>query len=573
MKGTNKEKKKSKHIIMKTIWLIYGVVSILIVCVAINHVLCAEYNQVRQNVELMGNWNVRINERNYPNVSLEELHFQTASKGDKIAMEMILPKDWKIKNPVLRVYTVQSAIKVFIDNKKIYTYGYERIKVGKSVGTGYLFVDFPKEYEGKKLRIELDVNEKEAFSKLNAPRIYEWSNVYRDIATENRIPLLLGSFLLVFGMIFTLLTVCALVISRKYIKILCVSLFSIAIGLWTLCYYNVVMIYSIPIYTTSLMEYMAFFLAPIPITIYMYDQATTIRMKYSKQIYVVILTLEVLFVFGAIFLHTFDIVHCSVTLKYIQIMIVGLIIYFTIIAIMGLKGKNESDRLYLIGILEIMICVGYDLIAYNTERYFGYHLLDIKGFSAIGFTIYVVILIGIFYMNVTEKIMKEAEQANLFKQAYFDELTQLHNRRYCMEEMERIGEKKEEDVTIICFDVNNLKTVNDNLGHTKGDFLIKTAAQIIDKTFRESGITGRMGGDEFIGIIRLKQEKMKKLMEDFERNITEKNKEIDDFKISIAYGYALVGEIEDRNIERVYQLADKRMYEKKKMMKEKEVKR
>lgn len=573
MKKINKEKNKSKHIIIKTIWLIYGVISILIICVAINHVLCTEYEQVRQNIELPGNWDVQINEKNYPNISLEELHFQTTAKGDKISMETILPKDWKIKNPVLRVYTVQSAMKVFIDNKKIYTYGYERIKVGKSVGTGYLFVDFPKEYEGGKLRIELDVNEGEAFSKLDTPRIYDWSNVYRDIATENRIPLLLGSFLLVFGMIFTLVTVCALVISRKYIKILCVSLFSIAIGLWTLCYYNVVIIYSVPIYTTSLMEHMAFFLAPIPITIYMYDQATSIRMKYSRQIYVVILVTELLFVFGAIFLHTFDIVHCSVTLKYIQIMIVGLIIYFAIIAILGLKGKNESDRLYLIGILEIMVCVGYDLIAYNIERYYGYHLLGIKGSSAIGFTIYVVILIGIFYLNVTEKIMKEAEQANLFKQAYFDELTQLHNRRYCMEELQRIGEKKEEDVTIICFDVNNLKMVNDNLGHTKGDVLIKNAAQIIDKTFREAGITGRIGGDEFIGIIRLEQEKMKKMLEKFEKNITEKNKEIDDFQISIAYGYASVREIEDRNVERVYQLADKRMYDKKKRMKEKEVKK
>ncbi|MCM1160352.1 MAG: GGDEF domain-containing protein [Roseburia sp.] len=569
MKEINKRKSKRKHTILKTIWLIYGLTSILVICVAVNHVLCMEYDQVAQSIALVENWDVQINEESYSNASLEELHFQTAAKGDKISMETILPRGWNTKNPVLRIYTVQSAVKVFIDNEQIYTYGYERIESHKSVGEGYLFVDFSKEYEGKKLRIELEVNEGEAFSKLNAPRIYEWSNVYRDIATENRIPLLLGSFLLIFGLILALVTVCALVISRKYMKILCASLFSIAIGLWTLCYYNVIIIYSIPIYTVSLMEYMALFLAPIPLTIYMYDQATSIRMKYSKQIYVTVLILELLFIFGTITLHTLDIVHCAVTLKYIEIMIVALMVYFAIVAVMGLKEKKESDRLYLIGILEIMVCVGYDLIAYNMERYYGYNLLHIKGFSAIGLTIYIVILVGIFYMNVTEKIMQEAEQANLFKQAYFDELTQLYNRRYCMEEMRRIEAKKEEDVAIICFDVNNLKTVNDNYGHAKGDFLLKTSAQIIDKTFGEVGVTGRMGGDEFIGIVWAKQEKVSRMLKDFERNVREKNKEIKDFSISIAYGYAVVREVEDRNMEQVYQLADKRMYEKKKSMKEK----
>ena len=102
MKEINKGKNKSKHIIMKTIWLIYGVISILIICVAINRVLCTEYEQVRQNIELLGNWDVQINEKNYPNISLEEFHFQTAAKGDKISMETILPRNWKIKNPVLR---------------------------------------------------------------------------------------------------------------------------------------------------------------------------------------------------------------------------------------------------------------------------------------------------------------------------------------------------------------------------------------------------------------------------------------------------------------------------------------
>ena len=50
--------------------------------------------------------------------------------------------------------------------------------------------------------------------------------------------------------------------------ILCISLFSVCIGLWTLCYYNVLLIFTMPLYTISLLEYLSLYLAPIPLIIY-----------------------------------------------------------------------------------------------------------------------------------------------------------------------------------------------------------------------------------------------------------------------------------------------------------------
>ena len=50
------------------------------------------------------------------------------------------------------------------------------------------------------------------------------------------------------------------------------------------------------------------------------------------------------------------------------------------------------------------------------------------------------ILVVSFYMNLTRKLMWETERNSLIKSAYTDELTQLHNRRYCMEYINKIKE-------------------------------------------------------------------------------------------------------------------------------------
>ena len=98
--------------------------------------------------------------------------------------------------------------------------------------------------------------------------------------------------------------------------------------------------------------------------------------------------------------------------------------------------------------------------------------------------------------------MKDTERKSLIQRAYTDEMTELHNRRYCTEYMEKINENREENYTIICFDLNNLKETNDNYGHTRGDLLIQSAAQVIKDTFSKKGVVGRMGGDEFIAILK-----------------------------------------------------------------------
>ncbi len=89
------------------------------------------------------------------------------------------------------------------------------------------------------------------------------------------------------------------------------------------------------------------------------------------------------------------------------------------------------------------------------------------------------------------------------KLAYIDVLTGLKNRRAYFEDgadiTKRLVLKNIKDLTVIYMDVNNLKQVNDTMGHDDGDMLIIDASTIIKATFGDR--TYRIGGDEFVALI------------------------------------------------------------------------
>ena len=118
---------------------------------------------------------------------------------------------------------------------------------------------------------------------------------------------------------------------------------------------------------------------------------------------------------------------------------------------------------------------------------------------------------------------------------------------------------------IFMLDINNLKYINDTFGHDKGDELIKNSSLAIKETFYSFDKKNcyRLGGDEFIAI-------MDNIKEDeIESYITKFNEKMKKYKVSIALGYAYTSDISKEGYESLMIEADKKMYEKKKIMKEK----
>ena len=122
---------------------------------------------------------------------------------------------------------------------------------------------------------------------------------------------------------------------------------------------------------------------------------------------------------------------------------------------------------------------------------------------------------------------------------------------------------------MILFDINNLKHINDNLGHEAGDEYIINSCKLICKTFKKSAVY-RIGGDEFVAIIErddyIDREKLLSEMKaEMERL---KDADVAPYeKVSIASGMAIYNADEDFNVSDVFKRADAAMYENKAVMK------
>ena len=85
--------------------------------------------------------------------------------------------------------------------------------------------------------------------------------------------------------------------------------------------------------------------------------------------------------------------------------------------------------------------------------------------------------------------------------AYTDGLTNTNNRAAVDIKFKELDNKYKSNITIVSFDLNNFKYVNDNFGHHIGDELLIKFAGILQETLGSIGFVGRMGWDEFIAIL------------------------------------------------------------------------
>ncbi len=81
-----------------------------------------------------------------------------------------------------------------------------------------------------------------------------------------------------------------------------------------------------------------------------------------------------------------------------------------------------------------------------------------------------------------------------------DELTGLYNRRgffSLAQQQLKLANREKREVLLLFIDLDNLKGINDTLGHPAGDQALAGTAKILKETFRQSDIIARLGGDEF----------------------------------------------------------------------------
>ncbi|MEG0577405.1 MAG: GGDEF domain-containing protein, partial [Bacilli bacterium] len=170
-------------------------------------------------------------------------------------------------------------------------------------------------------------------------------------------------------------------------------------------------------------------------------------------------------------------------------------------------------------------------------------------------------LLMIAYANdINEEKQKQLEIE--FK-AKRDGLTGLYNKLTFNQHVDKYLTERNSKISYDAYmiiDLDNFKDVNDNLGHTIGDTVIKVVSIIIEKVCNDNGYAGRFGGDEFV-VFLYKQQSYAEIENKADIIISHIKRDIAEYNVTASIGICFVGNDEDSK--QLFNKADKALYKSK----------
>ena len=231
----------------------------------------------------------------------------------------------------------------------------------------------------------------------------------------------------------------------------------------------------------------------------------------------------------------------------------------------GINGNKKHKNLKLQRVING--CVAYCVFSIIALVLFYYgNVVSYSYIYSVGIAIFIAFLINAACIVMYEQFQENANIEIYARMAYMDTMTGLRNRTAFLEE-NKSNAVFPGMISYIMMDANNLKKINDSLGHNKGDELIITIAKCMRAAVGQNGQCYRIGGDEFVIILK------NKTAEETEEIIRQVRAEIEfadeqsDIPISVAMGYAWTDAAE-KNLPELIHYADEKMYKDKKRIKE-----
>ena len=177
------------------------------------------------------------------------------------------------------------------------------------------------------------------------------------------------------------------------------------------------------------------------------------------------------------------------------------------------------------------------------------------------------VLIALLLFNSFQNRRLSNKNSELSHTAYLDKHTGLPNKSRC-EEVLNSSQPLDKQTACLMFDLNNLKKVNDALGHQAGDQMIKGFAHLLRKAVPIYDFVGRYGGDEFVAILtNVSAQDVERFLEKLKRMTEEYNRSGTQFMpvipLSYAAGFAHSADIENSTMPALLRQADFHMYQNK----------
>lgn len=476
-----------------------------------------------------------------------------------------LPEIYSEENLIYRSKDIHT--RVLIDGQLIYEPTvYESPLYNESPGNLWNIIPITPKYSGKCIELQIGMIYDTNTLTLDTLYFGDSTDFVLNHLSKNQWALTVSLIMIIAGaffMIYDLLPAYGKI--KIHHSLFWIGLFSFLVGIWSLMETNLLQFWVDDVRIIQLVNNMVTLVLGMPLLFYLNCEYEIFKYRIMRVLAYInvgyILVCLGLYFSGLLSVHyTLNGGHILMILSDVVLFIWAV---FTLISYKKEKKPILSCSLQITG-LSLMWIFGiaeYTIVSQEDR-------IDRAGLLRIGMLL-LCLFLAISSQIETAKVIERGLKYNIVKElAYSAGLTGVKNRTAYLEQLEEYNSN--DTIGIVFLDINNLKTVNDNLGHEFGDELIIISANIIKKSFGQFGNIYRIGGDEFCVLMNDSNPKSKYELglETFKQLINETNKGNQyPYVVQIAHGFSICESATRKKLDEAVAKADSKMYKNKKEQK------
>lgn len=423
------------------------------------------------------------------------------SRGDVLRARIKLPSVKPYNNTSISFTVYNAEIDLGYDGETFYSYGHDLAAKNREIGNILVVAEVPDYAWGNWINLTLREQERSPSLQNSAYRLIPTVRARVLPIIGHGMEFVVFSVLMVLGTAIGLAGVIFVTGKKNRILTMSIGFATFLLCCWYFGYNRFFYAISTNIRINAMAEYYAIHLVGLPITGFVYtvmEEGIRKKVVFWVGVFLAVLSL------GAISMSLTGVIMLSDSLPGLQATLAVLLVVLLWLLISGArKDKNGFEASLLMGITVGMIFAVTEIVALRIRTIKGFPRALMKvtslDYAAVGLAILILTLIIGIVDKLYHDMRAQAEQDELEKIAYTDQLTGIPNRISCVEKMRMLTVN--DYYAVAFFDVDGLKKANDNYGHDVGDELIKEVADLIRNTFfTYKGFYGRWGGDEFLAV-------------------------------------------------------------------------
>lgn len=312
-------------------------------------------------------WNITVNGSVSRNASLISYKLPSLPADSVIVLENTLPSLPSMQ-PSLWIQTIYSVIEVYIDDEMKYSYGLDLYKNNVNAGSGFHVIPLSESSGGKKIRISLTTTQKNAFSSFKPIFIQRSAETLPGFLRRSILPLSTSLFLIMLGVIGSLVCIGALFLKKRILPLLTLSQFSLWVGLGVLTNTDLIQLFSPNMTLNSYLEYTALYATVFSLILFFYYSIA--KTKFEKAGTFFLSCLFFLFCAVSVTLERLNFIHLPDTLSYYQILCAVMIFFSVTVSIHNIITKNGRILFSSLSFTFLIFLCALDIGRYVVQKTF-----------------------------------------------------------------------------------------------------------------------------------------------------------------------------------------------------------